>query len=101
MIAAEVYRGGAFPPKQNNGANAASRGPHRRRPRRPGLAVPRKQNAPPNDGGAFHAAVAGRTYSSQFKAPPVLYSVTRVSKKFFSFFKSITSLIHGNGLATL
>ncbi len=35
---------------------------------------------------------------SQLSAPPVLYSVTRVSKKFFSFLRSIISLIHGNGL---
>src|SRR5262245_12942818 len=36
---------------------------------------------------------------SQFSAPPVWYSMTRVSKKFLSFFRSIISLIHGNGLA--
>ena len=35
---------------------------------------------------------------SQLNAPPVWYSITRVSKKFFSFFKSMISLIHGNGL---
>ena len=35
---------------------------------------------------------------SQLSAPPVWYSITRVSKKFFSFFKSMISLIHGNGL---
>src|SRR5688572_9830219 len=34
---------------------------------------------------------------SQFSAPPVWYSVTLVSKKFFSFFRSIISAIHGNG----
>src|SRR3989344_6151085 len=33
--------------------------------------------------------------------PAFLYSVTLVSKKFFSFFRSIISLIHGNGLAAL
>src|SRR3989344_7887742 len=33
-----------------------------------------------------------------FSDPAFLYSVTLVSKKFFSFFKSIISLIHGNGL---
>jgi hypothetical protein len=38
---------------------------------------------------------------SQFKAPPVWYSITRVSKKFRSFFRSIISLIHGNGLSTV
>ncbi len=34
----------------------------------------------------------------QASAPPVWYSVTRVSKKFFSLPRSIVSLIHGNGL---
>lgn len=38
------------------------------------------------------------SYQSQLNAPPVWYSITRVSKKFFSFFKSMISLIHGNGL---
>src|SRR6056297_1984228 len=37
---------------------------------------------------------------SQDRVPPVWYSVTRVSKKFFSFFRSIISLIHGKGLET-
>ena len=36
---------------------------------------------------------------SQFSAPPVWYSITRVSKKLRSFFRSIISLIHGNGLS--
>src|SRR3990167_2208061 len=36
-----------------------------------------------------------------FNAPPVRYSVTRVSKKFFSFERSTASLIHGKGFATL
>ena len=36
---------------------------------------------------------------SQFSAPPVWYSITRVSKKLRSLFKSIISLIHGNGLS--
>ena len=35
----------------------------------------------------------------QERVPPVLYSVTLVSKKFFSFDKSIASLIHGNGFS--
>ena len=39
------------------------------------------------------------TYS-QFSAPPVWYSVTRVSKKLRSFFRSIISLIHGNGFSS-
>ena len=62
-----------------------------------------KENAPPGEGGAFEfgGRLPAGPHSSQLKTPPVLYSVTRVSKKFFSFFKSITSLIHGNGLATL
>src|SRR3954468_22190156 len=34
---------------------------------------------------------------SQFSAPPVWYSITRVSKKLRSFFRSIISLIHGKG----
>jgi hypothetical protein len=34
---------------------------------------------------------------SQESAPPVWYSMTRVSKKFRSFLRSIISLIHGNG----
>ena len=38
---------------------------------------------------------------SQSSLPPVWYSVTRVSKKFFSLAKSIVSLIHGNGLLLL
>lgn len=36
---------------------------------------------------------------SQASPPPDWYSMTRVSKKFFSFFRSIISLIHGNGLS--
>ena len=36
---------------------------------------------------------------SQLSAPPVWYSITRVSKKFRSFFRSVISLIHGNGLS--
>ena len=43
---------------------------------------------------AWHALEA----QSQDSAPPVWYSVTRVSKKFFSFFRSIISLIQGKGL---
>ena len=38
---------------------------------------------------------------SQLSAPPVWYSITRVSKKFFSFLRSIISAIHGNGLSAL
>lgn len=37
---------------------------------------------------------------SQFKVPPVWYSITRVSKKLRSFFRSIISLIHGKGLSS-
>jgi hypothetical protein len=39
-----------------------------------------------------------RPPQSQLSAPPVWYSVTRVSKKFFSFFRSSTSDIQGKGL---
>ena len=44
--------------------------------------------------------ILARNFQSQLKAPPVWYSVTRVSKKFFSFFRSRTSDIHGKGLLT-
>ena len=37
---------------------------------------------------------------SQFSAPPVWYSITRVSKKLRSFFRSIISLIHGKGFSS-
>ncbi len=37
---------------------------------------------------------------SQDRAPPVWYSITRVSKKLRSFFRSIISLIHGNGFSS-
>src|SRR3990172_4442654 len=43
----------------------------------------------------LHAPFADQ---SHVNAPPVWYSVTRVSKKFFSFFRSSSSLIHGKGL---
>src|SRR4051812_12784825 len=36
-------------------------------------------------------------FHSQLSAPPVWYSITRVSKKLRSFLRSIISLIHGNG----
>jgi hypothetical protein len=36
---------------------------------------------------------------SQFSAPPFWYSITRVSKKFFSFLRSMASDIHGNGFS--
>jgi|GEM_PF-2394692 len=35
----------------------------------------------------------------QSNVPPTLYSVTRVSKKFFSLLRSTASLIHGNGFS--
>ena len=50
-----------------------------------------------NESGLFDTAWL-RENQSQLSAPPVWYSITRVSKKFFSFFKSMISLIHGNGL---
>ena len=37
---------------------------------------------------------------SHESAPPVWYSMTRVSKKFLSFLRSIISLIHGNGFSS-
>ena len=37
---------------------------------------------------------------SQFRAPPVWYSITRVSKKLRSFFRSIISLIQGKGFSS-
>ena len=37
---------------------------------------------------------------SQLSAPPVWYSITRVSKKFRSFFRSIISAIHGKGFSS-
>src|SRR5262249_54151378 len=45
-----------------------------------------------------HVAPPRVTRHSQFNAPPVWYSMTRVSKKLRSFFRSIISLIHGKGL---
>lgn len=38
-----------------------------------------------------------RALNYQFNWPPTWYSVTRVSKKFFSFDRSIASDIQGNG----
>ena len=40
------------------------------------------------------------SHQSQDRAPPDWYSITRVSKKLRSFFKSIISLIHGNGFSS-
>ena len=37
---------------------------------------------------------------SQLSVPPVWYSITRVSKKFRSFFRSIISAIHGKGFSS-
>ena len=54
---------------------------------------------------AFHQELANSCVvtrcfdQSQFNEPALWYSVTRVSKKFFSFDRSIVSLIHGNGFA--
>ncbi len=39
-------------------------------------------------------------HQSQFSAPPVWYSMTLVSKKLRSFFRSIISLIHGKGFSS-
>ena len=46
-------------------------------------------------GGCEHIDVVET--QSHSSVPPVWYSVTRVSKKFFSLARSIVSLIHGNG----
>lgn len=43
---------------------------------------------------------SGQGTQSQLSAPPVWYSVTRVSKKLRSFLRSIISLIHGNGFSS-
>ena len=45
-------------------------------------------------------AISSRRPHSQDSAPPVWYSMTRVSKKLRSFFRSIISLIHGNGFSS-
>ena len=45
----------------------------------------------------FTLAIADQ---SQLSAPPVWYSITRVSKKFRSFFRSIISAIHGKGFSS-
>ena len=50
------------------------------------------------DGGAYGRSNQGvRSCYSQLSAPPLRYSVTRLSKKFFSFLRSIVSLIQGKG----
>lgn len=50
------------------------------------------------DSSAPNGLDLNRESQSQLSAPPVWYSITRVSKKFFSFFRSMISDIHGNGL---
>ena len=40
-----------------------------------------------------------RSVPGQANAPPFWYSMTRVSKKFFSFFRSMASLFHGKGFS--
>ncbi len=49
---------------------------------------------------AFFASSSIIFSHSQLSAPPVWYSITRVSKKLRSFFKSIISLIHGKGFSS-
>jgi hypothetical protein len=44
--------------------------------------------------------IGSRSRQSQESAPPDWYSMTRVSKKLRSFFRSIISLIHGNGFSS-
>jgi hypothetical protein len=48
----------------------------------------------------FARALASLTHQSHESAPPDWYSMTRVSKKLRSFFRSIISLIHGNGFSS-
>ena len=48
----------------------------------------------------FAASPALASGQSQERAPPVWYSMTRVSKKLRSFLRSIISLIHGNGFSS-
>jgi hypothetical protein len=62
---------------QRKGAEDAQLHPHR-------LIVGYRRKLPPH---------------SQLSAPPFWYSITRVSKKFFSFLRSIASDIHGNGFS--
>jgi hypothetical protein len=46
------------------------------------------------------SALPHPAHQSQDSAPPDWYSMTRVSKKLRSFFRSIISLIHGNGFSS-
>ena len=56
-------------------------------------------------GGLFAWGIVQKSFcyrlQSQERAPPDWYSITRVSKKLRSFFKSIISLIQGNGFSSL
>lgn len=49
---------------------------------------------------AIASCATASDYHSQLSAPPVWYSMTRVSKKLRSFFRSIISLIHGKGFSS-
>ena len=73
----------------------------RRRPRPvPSATSARPLRAPgPRPGTRQDAGPVAVRRQSHDSAPPVWYSVTRVSKKFFSFLRSIISLIHGNGFS--
>src|SRR5262249_656129 len=51
------------------------------------------------EGVPIQRLAAGPFGYSQLKAPPFWYSITRVSKKFFSFFKSIAPDIQGKGFS--
>lgn len=58
----------------------------------------------PDQGRALkeHLLSLSKTYNAyQTRDPEDWYSVTRVSKKFFSFAKSIVSETHGNGFLVL
>jgi len=80
-----IARGGARVPSNSpNGIEEILRLAHEERAGLPPLGVP--------------GEVEAQRYS-QFNAPPFWYSMMRVSKKFFSFFRSIASDIQGNGFS--
>lgn len=54
----------------------------------------------PNASALFLSSTARPNFYSQLSAPPVWYSMTRVSKKLRSFFRSIISLIQGKGFSS-
>jgi len=73
-----------------------------------GLKAQRHEHRSPRCAGILRpVCIAGESLTlrlsnqSQESAPPVWYSITRVSKKLRSFFRSIISLIHGKGFSSL